>query len=489
MVWRIACKLYYTSDHMEVRTRIAPSPTGEDLHIGNLYTALINWAFARKNNGKFIVRIEDTDRERYVEGAEKTILASIAAFGLKPDESPEVGGPFAPYRQSERLATYKKYAEELIAKNMAYKCFCSKEKLEQIRSEETVSKTKKKHREYCDTNAAGEKFVIRLKVPENEDITFDDLIRGKITINSKELDDQVLLKSDGFPTYHLGVVVDDYLMKISHVIRAEEWISSTPKHILLYRAFGWELPVFVHLPILRNSDKSKLSKRRNPVWVSWYLKDGYLPEAILNFLALMGWSHPQQKEIFPVEEFIQFLDLKDFSPVGPAFDPVKLEWMNGEYIRKMTDQELAGRLEKYLKEIDHTAKNIPDKEILAKLVPLIKERIKKLSDFIPLTDFFFGKPEYDLAQMEKVKIKDKKDALQKISEKLQQLKSPWVSKEFEDTFKALAIELGISNLDMFQLIRVAVSGQLVTPPLFESLEILGKDETLKRVGEAMDFLK
>lgn len=489
MVWRIACKLYYTSDHMEVRTRIAPSPTGEDLHIGNLYTALINWAFARKNNGKFVVRIEDTDRERYVEGAEKTILASIAAFGLKPDESPEAGGPFEPYRQSERLELYQGYAQELLTLDLAYKCFCSKEKLEQIRSEETASRIKKKHREYCDFNATGEKFVIRLKVPESEDITFDDLIRGKITINSKELDDQVLLKSDGFPTYHLGVVVDDYSMKISHVIRAEEWISSTPKHVLLYKAFGWELPVFVHLPILRNSDKSKLSKRRNPVWVSWYLKDGYLPEAILNYLALMGWSHPEQKEIFPIDEFIEKLDLKDFSPVGPAFDPVKLDWINGEYIRKMTDGELAGRLEKYLKEIDHIAKNIPDTETLAKLVPLIKERIKKLSDFIPLTDFFFGKPEYDMAQIEKVKIQDKKTALQKISEKLEQLKSPWDSKEFEEAFKALAVELGISNLDMFQLIRVAVSGQLVTPPLFESIQILGEDEVKNRIPGLEEYLK
>jgi glutamyl-tRNA synthetase len=408
---------------MEVRTRIAPSPTGEDLHIGNLYTALINWAYAKKNSGKFVVRIEDTDRERYVEGAEKTILSSINAFGLVPDESPEAGGPYEPYRQSERLDLYKGYADELLTLGLAYKCFCSKERLEEIRTKEAADRTKKKHREYCDLNATGEKFVIRLKVPENEDISFDDLIRGKITINSRELDDQVLLKSDGYPTYHLGVVVDDYSMKISHVIRAEEWISSTPKHVLLYKAFGWELPVFVHLPILRNSDKSKLSKRKNPVWVSWYLKDGYLPEAILNYLALMGWSHPEQKEIFPVEEFIEKLELKDFSPVGPAFDQTKLDWMNGEYIRKMTDEQLADRLEDYLKQVDLIAKNIPSKETLLKLVPLVKERIKKLSDFIPLTDFFFGKPEYDISVFNKLKIEDMKLALNKVSEKLAGLKS------------------------------------------------------------------
>ena len=474
---------------MEVRTRIAPSPTGEDLHIGNLYTALINWAFARKNQGKFIVRIEDTDRERFIEGAEETILNSIAAFSLDPDESPRVGGPFAPYRQSERLEVYKKYADELVEKGLAYKCFCSKDKLEQIKNEEAQTKTKKKHREYCDPNTTGDKYVIRLKVPENENITFNDLIRGDITISSNELDDQILIKSDGFPTYHLGVVVDDYLMKITHIIRAEEWISSTPKHILLYRAFGWELPIFVHLPILRNSDKSKLSKRKNPVWVTWYLRDGYLPEAILNFLALMGWSHPEQKEIFSLDEFIEKLDLKDFSPVGPAFDQVKLDWMNGEYIRRMTDEELAQRLENYLKAIDQTAKDLPTKESLLTLVPLIKERIKKLSDFIPLTDFIYGKPEYDMEVFKKLKIQNPKDALQKVLEKLEQMNSPWDGKEFEETFKALAIELGISNLDMFQLIRVAVSGQLVTPPLFESIQILGEEETKTRIRETLNYLK
>lgn len=472
----------------DTRTRIAPSPTGQDLHIGNLYTALINWAYARKNNGQFVIRIEDTDRERYVEGAEATILNSIKAFGLSPDESPEVGGPYEPYRQSERLDLYKKYADELLEKDLAYKCFCSKEKLEQIRNEQNLTHVKKNHREYCDPSSGGENPVIRLKVPSNERITFKDLVRGDITISSNELDDQVLLKSDGYPTYHLGVVVDDYLMKISHVIRAEEWISSTPKHVLLYKAFGWELPTFVHLPILRNSDKSKLSKRKNPVWVSWYLAEGYLPEAILNFLCLMGWSHPEQKEVFSLEEFIEKLDLKKFSPVGPAFDPVKLDWMNGEYIRKMSDEDLTDRLETYLHEIDHNAKNIPDKEILKKLVPLVKERIKKLSDFIPLTDFIFGKPEYDTNVFNKLKIEDKKSALNKISEKLDGLDSPWKSEDFEDTFKSLAAELNISNLDMFQLIRVAVAGQLVTPPLFESIQILGENESKIRIEDAVRFI-
>ncbi len=466
----------------EVRTRIAPSPTGEDLHIGNLYTALINWAFARQNQGKFVVRIEDTDRERFVGGAEDTILNSLNAFGLSPDESTRVGGLYAPYRQSERLEIYKKYADELLEKGVAYKCYCSKEKLEKIREEESITHVRKKHRDFCDPNATGEKFVIRLLVPENENVTFIDLIRGKITINTKELDDQVLLKSDGYPTYHLGVVVDDYLMKISHVIRAEEWISSTPKHILLYKAFGWELPIFVHLPILRNSDKSKLSKRRNPVWVSWYLQEGYLPEAVINFLALMGWSHPEEKEIFSVEEFIKILDLKKISPVGPAFDIVKLEWMNGEYIRKMSDEELTKRLQDYL--VDH-----PAKDKIAPIVPLVKERIKKLSDFIPLTDFLFEKPEYDMDVFKRLKIKDLRLMIEKAIEIMGQMKSPWNSEDFQKTFMDLAKELNATNLDMFQLIRVAVSGQLVTPPLFESIQILGEEETKNRLHEALEFIK
>lgn len=480
----------------EVRTRIAPSPTGEDLHIGNLYTALINWAFARKNNGQFIIRIEDTDRGRLLEGSEQRILSTIKKFGLNYDEGPDIGGPHSPYRQSERLDIYKKYALELVEKGVAYYCICTKERLDKLREKQTQEKKPTKYDKFCLQDQAnvkakvtqGAQYVVRLNILPDKKMWFTDLIRGEISISSNDLDDQVLLKSDGYPTYHLAVVIDDHLMEITHIIRAEEWISSTPKHVLLYESFGWELPIFVHGPILRNPDKSKLSKRKNPVWASWYLQDGYLPEAILNYLALMGWAHPEQKDIFSLDEFVEKLELKDIKPVGPAFDLTKLEWMNGEYIRRMADEQLAEKLENYLKDIDHIAKNIPSKEVLMKLVPLIKERIKKLSDFIPLTDFFFGKPEYDLALIQKLKIKNQKDALQKILDQLEQMKSPWDAKDFEETFKALAIELGISNLDMFQLIRVAISGQLVTPPLFESMQILGEDETKNRVKETMKFI-
>ncbi len=301
-----------------VRTRIAPSPTGDDIHIGNLYTALINYAVAKKNNGKFIIRIEDTDRTRYREGAESRILASIKAYNLQYDEGPDIGGPYAPYRQSERLPEYKKFALELVQNGTAYYCVCTKERLEKLKEEQIKNNERTKYDKHCLRTQEeakrlidlGTPYVIRLNVATDKEILFNDLIRGEIRINSNEIDDQVLLKSDGFPTYHLGVVVDDHLMNITHIIRAEEWISSTPKHVLLYEAFGWEQPIFAHLPILRNPDRSKLSKRKNPVWASWYLDEGYLPEAVLNYLALMGWSHPEGKEFFSLDEFVDAFDLK-----------------------------------------------------------------------------------------------------------------------------------------------------------------------------------
>ncbi len=454
-----------------VRTRIAPSPTGEDIHIGNLYTALINWAFAKKNSGKFIIRVEDTDQERKVAGSEEKILSTIKKFGLVYDEGPDIGGPFAPYRQSERLEIYNKYAKELISKKLAYYCYCSREKLEELKKKGET----KRHSNYCDSK--GEKYVIRLKVPENKEITFNDLIRGDITINTNQIDDQILIKSDGFPTYHMAVVIDDVLMEITHVIRAEEWISSTPKHILIYEALGFKLPIFVHLPILRNADKSKLSKRRNPVWASYYLKQGFLPEAVLNYLALMGWSFPEGKEIFSMDEFIKALDLKDIQVVGPSFDPVKLEWMNGEYIRKMSDEELTKRLQEFL--VDS-----PAKEKIASVAPLIKERIKKLSDFVPLTDFLFEEAEYEISVFEKIYPGWKK-ILEQILTKLKSLPKPWKKEDFESTFQELAKQLSLSNTQMFQLIRVAISGQLVTPPLFESIQILGEGKTIERFEIAL----
>ena len=329
-----------------IRVRIAPSPTGNDLHIGNVYTALLNFVFAKKHKGKFIVRIEDTDRSRLVKGAEEKILSSLKWFGLLYDEGPDVGGPYVPYRQSERIELYCHYAEELVKKGKAYYCLCTPERLEELRRQQQAKGIPTMYDGRCKNNKGQitkdkeQKYVIRLNVPDEGVTEFTDVIRGKISFENKLIDDQVLLKSDGYPTYHLGVVVDDYLMKISHVIRAEEWISSTPKHILIYQALGWELPVFAHGPILRNPDRSKLSKRKNPVWASWYREQGFLPEAILNYLALMGWSYPNGKDIFSLEEFIEKFRLEDLKTVGPAFDLKKLEWICGEYIRKTQNSKL-----------------------------------------------------------------------------------------------------------------------------------------------------
>ncbi len=466
----------------QIRVRIAPSPTGEDLHIGNVYTALLNFAFAKKNKGKFIVRIEDTDRVRLVKDAEQKILSSLKWFGLNYDEGPDVGGDFSPYRQSERLELYKKYAEELVEKGHAYHCFCTPERLEQLRKDQQargiptmydgLCKINREQRTLRSNSGQAEnreqKYVIRLNVPDEGVTEFTDLIRGKISFENKLIDDQVLLKSDGFPTYHLGVVVDDYLMKISHVIRAEEWISSTPKHILIYKFLGWDLPVFAHGPILRNPDKSKLSKRKNPVWASWYREQGFLPEAILNYLSLMGWSHPEGVDIFSLEEFIEKFRLEDLKPVGPAFDLKKLEWMNGEYIRKYQISNIKYQIFNFYQ------KKYP-LDVIEKTVPLIQERIKKLSDYLPLAGFFFEKPkEYE------IDLKDKKNLLEKIVSRLE-LISDWRVQVVGDKLQDLAVETGMKTGEFFMILRVAITGKKISPPLNESLEILGKEEVINRL--------
>mgnify|MGYP005838497135 CR=1 FL=1 len=461
-----------------IRTRIAPSPTGEDIHIGNLYTAYINYIFAKQHNGKFIVRIEDTDRTRYVEGAEEKIHSSLNAYGIVNDEGVTQGGDYGPYRQSERLETYKKYAEELISKGKAYYCICSKERLDDVRKGMQEKKQIPRYDKHCLARQDevkkeienGSEYVIRLNVPENTEVIFKDAIRGEVKINTNNIDDQVLMKSDGFPTYHMAVVIDDHLMEISHVIRAEEWISSTPKHVLLYQSFGWELPVFAHLPILRNPDKSKLSKRKNPVWASWYLAEGFLSEAVLNYLSLMGWSHPEEKEIFSQEEFREVFTIERVQPVGPVFDIRKLTWMNGQYIMKLSDNELKGKIMSFYED-----KNLPEQIVVAS-VPLVKERMKTLKDYWTLAAFLFQKPtEYE------VDLSDKKEILTKVYETLKAIgewKAETIGKKMQDTATKEEVPFGT----FFMMLRVAVSGKKVSPPLNESMELLGKDETLKRIG-------
>lgn len=464
-----------------VRTRIAPSPTGEDLHIGNVYTALLNFAYARKNNGQFIVRIEDTDRTRLVPGSEQRILSSLSWFGLNPDESPQKPGPFGPYRQSERLPIYKKYALKLVDEGHAYYCFCTPERLSEMRADQQKKGAPPMYDGFCKKLTGeevaikldkNEQHVIRLNVPDEGVTQFTDMIRGNISFENKLIDDQVLIKSDGYPTYHLGVVIDDHLMEISHIIRAEEWISSTPKHILLYNFFRWELPVFAHGPILRNPDKSKLSKRKNPVWASWYRRNGFLPHAILNYLSLMGWSPPEtgkkDSEIFSLEEFIRNFSLSDIKPVGPAFDVKKLEWLNGEYIRSMDNDILKEKLVEFVGP-EYSS------DIITKTIPLVKERIKKLSDYLPISEFYFHPPEkYE------TDAKDNKPMIRKLIPELTGL-SEWKAGIIGTAMQKLVSKEQYKSSEFFMAIRIGITGKKISPPLNESMELLGKDEVIRRL--------
>lgn len=424
---------------MRVRVRFAPSPTGNP-HVGNIRTALFTYLFARKNNGRFILRIEDTDKTREVEGSSKVMEESLKWLGLDFDEGPIF--------QSGRLNIYKEHADELINKSIAYK----------------------------------KDGAIYFKVQTNGKTSWIDLVGNKeIVFDNSTQEDFVILKSDGFPTYHLASVVDDHLMNITHVTRGEDWISSTPKHIMLFQSFNWQLPQFAHFPNILAPDRSKLSKRHGAVGVLDFKKDGYLPDALINFLALLGWTPPSGKEIISLEEMIAEFDLKDINVAPAVFNIQKLEWMNGEYIRSMSSDELTKRLQEFL--VDH-----PSKDKIAPVVPLIKERIKKLSDFIPLTYFIWEKPEYDLEVFAKVKIDNKVEVLSRILEQLQKLTKPWEKEEFEHALTKLAGVLQIQNMDFFQLIRVSVSGQLVTPPLFETMKIINEEESISRIKEVILWL-
>lgn len=458
-----------------IRTRIAPSPTGKDVHIGSVATALMNYAWAKKNNGQFIIRIEDTDRTRLVPGGEEKMLKTLQDLGIVADESPVVGGPFAPYRQSERLDIYKKYALELIEKGKAYYCTCTPERLNDMRKKQQEEKHIPKYDRHCLKRQdevkkeieEGMKYVVRLLIPETE-IVFKDLIRGEVRFQSSSIDDQVLLKSDGFPTYHLGVVIDDHLMEISHVLRGEEWLPSTPKHIILYESFGWKPPEFGHVSLLRNPDKSKLSKRKNPVWASDYVERGIFKEALLNYLSLMGWSHPEGKEIFDLNEYIRVFDIKDIQTTAPVFDQIKLEWMNGEYIRQLDSQSLKVKVQEY---IGATY----DVGIIEKSIPLVRERIKKLSDYLPLTEFLFRAP-----TTYEIDLNGKKDILTKVVSSLETI-NEFSTQKIGDAMVVVAKESGLKNSEFFQMLRVAITGKKISPPLNESMEILGKEECIKRI--------
>lgn len=455
---------------------MAPSPTG-DLHIGGLRTALYDFAWAKKNKGKFILRIEDTDRERLVAGSLERLLNDFRDYGLNWDEGPRVGGKFGPYIQSERLELYRKYALELVSKGHAYYCFCSKERLEEIKKKQLEEKRLPGYDRNC-RNLSDEDvsqklkqkkpYVIRLKVPDGEQIVFNDLVRGEIRTNSITLDDQVLLKSDGFPTYHLAVVVDDHLMEITHIIRANEWIPSTPKHVLLYQFFGWKMPAIAHLSVFLSPDgQGKMSKRKGSVSARAFLEDGYLPEAMLNYLMLLGWNPGGERELFTLSEFVEEFDLKNLNKSNQKFTYEKLDWFNQQYIRSLDDVTLGLRIAKFSKR---------DEAEISKTLPLVKDRMVTLKDFDELTAYFFETPtiEPDL-------LKKYPESINVLNHVIEILDKIWDGKTLEEKARVYCSENNIKVGDYFMILRIAVTGKPNTPPIWEVMEVLGKKETLDRL--------
>ncbi|MEI8067507.1 MAG: glutamate--tRNA ligase [Candidatus Shapirobacteria bacterium] len=476
-------------DNKSVRTRIAPSPTGE-LHIGTLRTILYDYALAKQNNGQFILRIEDTDQKRYVEGSEKRLLEVIKDYGLNWDEGPEVGGPYAPYVQTERLDIYKKYIQELLDKGFAYYCFCTQERLDELRENQKAAKQVPKYDQHC-LNLSKEEikknldnkvpYTIRMVIPKNETIVFEDIIRGKIKFNSNEIDDQVLIKSNGIPTYHFAAVVDDHLMKISHVFRGEEWLTSTPKHLLLYRYFNWEAPLFAHLTVLLDPDgKGKMSKRSGATHAKSFLDDGYLPEAVLNFLMLLGWNPGDDQEFFTLNEFVKAFSLEHLHKKSPAFDRKKLDYFNGYYLRQKSDQDLALLFKKFLPQATD--------EQIKTLVPVLKERIVKLSDLESQTKFIFEDINYEKSLL--LGYKDQILNTELVVDMLSKTKN--LFSDFTNLQERLLDLIKENNWNMgefFMVLRVAICGSKFTPPVVDCLPALGKEKTINKLDIAISKLK
>ncbi len=475
---------------MVVRTRIAPSPTG-DPHVGTLYIALFNYVFAQHFKGQFLMRIEDTDQKRSKDIFEKEIFSALRWAGLEWDEGPDKGGKYGPYRQSERKSIYQEYVQKLLDTGKAYKCFATAEELKEMRQIASQLGRKQGYdrryrnltpEEVKQREDAGQSYVVRLKVPLTGECEYFDEIKGRITCPWNEVDDQVLLKSDGFPTYHLAVVVDDHLMEISHIIRGDEWLTSTPKHVLLYEYFGWKAPVFIHLPLLLGSDGRKLSKRRNPTAVNFYKDSGFLPEALLNFLSLMGYSMPEDKEIYALKELIKELDPKRFGKSGAFFDMQKLEWLNQKYIiNNLTEDDLLNQIKKlYCNDV-----------FLKKIIPLAHSRIKTFGDFFDLTDFFFKNHLNYNDELFPLKRIDKQTTAYIVQAMLRQLetKNDFSAKAVEETSHEIADLFEQNHKKVIMPILFAsIMGKNFGPSLFESVEFLGKDRVRARFLKTIEFL-
>ena len=470
----------------QVRVRFAPSPTGF-LHVGGLRTALYNYLFAKRNNGKFILRIEDTDQKRYVPGAIENLVSILHKFGLDYDEGPDKNGEYGPYVQSKRIKIYRKYAQELITKNAAYYCFCSEERLKKLREQRKAAKLsqimydghcRNLSKEEIEQNLAnGLPYVIRLKVPKNESIVFYDKVRGKIEIQGNLIDDQILIKSDGYPTYHLANVVDDHLMKITHIIRGEEWLSSTPKHIIIYNALEWEIPKFVHLPLLLNPDGGKLSKRQGDVAVEDYLSKGYLPEALLNFIALLGWHAANDREIYSLKQMEKVFSLKRINKAGAVFDIKKLNWMSGLYIRQLDVKDFAERAKPFFVK---AGIDISNEEKYLKVIANAQARVSNLSETIDHSKMFYGKLNFS-----------DDDKIILAEENSQKIYSYWIKHlAKQDNWSAEDIKLlerktieylGLNGKELYFPLRLALFGKCDGPDIPTIIDILGRDKTIKRL--------
>jgi glutamyl-tRNA synthetase len=475
---------------LSVRVRFAPSPTGA-LHIGSVRTILYNYLFARQRDGTLILRVEDTDQDRLVSGAIDSIYDGLHWLGISWHEGPQEGGPHAPYVQSERLPLYQRHAQELIEKGAAYYCFCSKERLAAVRAEQEARKEPTRYDRHCRNippaeaaeRAKTEPHVIRLKAPDEGTLAIDDLVHGHIEWQADTIEDQVLLKSDGFPTYHLAVVIDDHAMEISHIMRGDEWVASVPKHLLIYGAFGWDVPPMAHVPSVLGPDGKKLSKRHGSTAVSQFREDGYLPEALINYLALVGWSPGTEDEVFSMDDLIRVWKIEQVQSAGGKWDKERLDFFNGLWIRKLSVDELVRRLEPF----------VPaewDRAILTRIAPHIQERMKTLKDAKDQIRFLFTD---DIGYESKLLIPKKSDRVSTVESLararaiLTQLE-PFNGAVIQPALEGLAEQLGWSRRDLNGAIRIAITGRDVGPPLYESLEVLGKEKSLKRIEMAQELL-
>ncbi len=471
-----------------MRTRIAPSPTG-DPHVGTAYVALINYCFAKKHGGKFLLRIEDTDQARSTAESEQAILDSLRWLGLSWDEGPDVGGPYGPYRQSDRSAIYRKYVDQLLAEGHAFRCFCTPERLDEMREAQRLAKLPPRYDGLClrvpaaesEARAQTEPYVVRMRVPDRGTAVIEDMRRGKIEIEWNTVDMQVLMKSDGLPTYHLANVVDDHLMEITHVIRGEEWVSSAPKHLLLYQYFGWDVPAFLHVPLLRNPDKSKLSKRKNPTSILFFKAMGYLPEALLNFLGLLMVSSAEGEEVMTLDELIARFEVDHLSLGGPVFDFVKLDWLNGKRLRELTPAAF----------LDRVLTWGGDRERFATMTALAQARVERLSDLGPLLAFFFaGRLNLTEAQLLDGQKLDRDGVRRALALAMWEFDAaPQFDKTTVETvLKGVAERLERKLRDIARLFYVVLTGSPTSVPLFDAAELLGRDICRERLRGALNTL-